>query len=80
MTTKFQTSKSYGNDLTIEILSRTEKTVTIKTQGWGINRVKVRDYGNGVEAIMFKSWYILSTEDFNKKEAIEIANYNAYYR
>jgi len=79
MTTKFQTSKSYGNDLTIEILSRTEKTVTIKSS-FGEQRVKVRKHTNGVEAIMFKYWYILSTEDFNKKEAIEIANYNAYYR
>jgi hypothetical protein len=79
MTTKFQTSKLYGNDLTIEILSRTAKTVTIKSS-FGEQRVKVREYTKGVEAVMFKSWYILSTEDFNKKEAIEIANYNAYYR
>ena len=43
MTTKFQTRKSYGNDLTIEILSRTAKTITIKSS-FGEQRVKVREY------------------------------------
>ncbi len=77
---KFQANKSYGNDLTVTILKRTEKTVTIETRGWGVQRVKIRDYGNGVEAISFKAWYITATEDFNAEKATEIANYNAYYR
>jgi hypothetical protein len=77
--TKFETGKLYGNDLTIEVIKRSEKTITIKST-FGTQRVKVRDYGNGVEAIMFKAWYILACEEFNKEEAMKIAMENAYYR
>ena len=77
--TKFETGKSYGNDLTLEVLKRTEKTITIKTT-FGTQRVKVRDYGNGVEAIMFKAWYITANEDFDFETAKEISMYNSYYR
>lgn len=76
---KFKVGKKYGNDLTIEVLKRTEKTITIKSS-FGVNRIKVRDYGNGIEAIMFKAWYILATEEFDFEKAKEISMYNSYYR
>jgi len=77
---KFEATKKYGNDLTIEVLSRTEKTITIKST-FGTQRVKVRKYNDeGVEAIMFKAWYILSTELYDFETAREISMYNAYHR
>ncbi len=76
---KFEAGKKYGNDLTIEVIKRTEKTITIKSS-FGTQRVKVRDYGNGVEAISFKAWYILATEEFDFEEARKISMYNSYYR
>ena len=77
--TNFKTGKLYGNDLTIEIIKRTEKTVTIKSS-FGTQRIKVREYMEGVEAIMFKAWYITANENFDKAEAMEISMYNAYHR
>lgn len=77
--TTFKTGEFYGNDLTIEVISRTEKTITIKTS-FGTQRIKVKDYGTGTEYISFKCWLILATEDFNKEEAQAIALENAYYR
>lgn len=61
----FETGKLYGNDLTIEIISRTEKTIVIKTQAWGVNRVKVREWNDSCEMISFKAWLILATEIFD---------------
>ena len=75
---KFTTGKNYGNDLTIEIISRTEKTAVIKTV-FGTQRVKVRDYNKGInEIIYFKAWSITATDIFNSNVAQEIAYYNAY--
>jgi hypothetical protein len=69
----FTKGQSYGNDLTIKVLSRTAKTVTIETTAWGIKRVKVREYQKGIEAIYFKAWIITADETFNAKEAVTIA-------
>ena len=41
MKTKFEAGKKYGNDCTIEVLSRTEKTLTIKSS-FGTQKIKVR--------------------------------------
>ena len=77
--TNFEAGKSYGNDLTVQVISRTKKTVTIDTVVWGVKRVKVRDYGNGLEYISFKSWLITSAELFNKEEATRISYERSYY-
>ena len=45
----------------------------------GVTRVKIRDYGNGVEAISFKAWYILATEEYDREEAVRISYEKAYY-
>jgi len=74
---KFEIGQSYGNDLTIEIISRTEKTAMIKTV-FGTQRVKVRKWGELNEVIYFKCWSVLATENFDLKIATENAYYNAY--
>ena len=74
----FTPGNFYGNDLTIEVVKRTAKTVTIKTQAWGEQRVKVRAYGDNNEAIFFKAWMILATDEFNKEEAAQNAYERAY--
>lgn len=76
----FETGKFYGNDLTIEIISRTEKTVTIKTNAWGVKRVKIRDFYNGTESISFKAWIVCATENFDAEEATKISMYKAYHQ
>jgi hypothetical protein len=73
----FEAGKEYGNDLTITVLSRSQKTITIKTS-FGIQRIKVRISGN-VEQILFKCWLINATEIFDEKIALENAMYRAYY-
>jgi len=75
---QFETGKFYGNDLTIEVISRTEKTITIKTNAWGVKRVKVKKWNDDVESIFFKAWIILATEQFNADEAVKIAFEKAY--
>ena len=75
----FEANKSYGNDLTVKVLSRTEKTLTIETTAWGVKKVKVREYQKGVEYISFKAWLIIATEDFNADEARQNAFEKAYY-
>lgn len=78
--TTFETGKSYGNDLTIKVISRTEKTLTIETTAWGKKRVKIRNFNPEVESIHFKAWVIEADEVFNAKKAAEISMYNAYHR
>jgi len=74
----FKTGEIYGNDLTIEIIKRTEKTVTIKTNAWGISRVKIREFHNGIESIYFKAWIIDATEKYDFEEAKKISFEKAY--
>jgi hypothetical protein len=74
---KFEAGKEYGNDLTIEVISRTEKTITIKAGGFGTKRVKLKP-DNGVERIFFKCWIIEATELFDIDEARRIYNEYAY--
>ena len=74
----FKTGKFYGNDLTIEIVKRTEKTATIKTT-FGEQRIKVSNYGEFNEVINFKCWQILATEDFDQEESLKISLEKAYY-
>jgi hypothetical protein len=79
--TKFENGQSYGNDLTIEIISRTEKTATIKTV-FGTQKIKIRPYlqnGQFNEAIYFKCWSVFATDLFDYKKAQEISYYNAYH-
>jgi hypothetical protein len=76
--TKFEINKAYGNDFTIEIISRTEKTITFKSV-FGIKRVKIRQFYNEKESISFKCWLICSEEIFNKKEAAQLQYEKAYY-
>ena len=76
--TTFETGKSYGNDLTIEVISRTEKTVTFKTTAWGVKRCRVKICGNA-EAIYFKAWGIYADEEFEFEKAVQIAYERAYY-
>jgi hypothetical protein len=75
----FTPSESYGNDLTIKVLSRTAKTATIETTAWGIKRVKIREYQKGVEAIYFKTWIVIAAELFNADEAAQISMEKACY-
>lgn len=77
--TTFKTGQEYGNDSTIKVLSRTAKTVTIETTAWGIKRVKVRNFHDGFESIVFKAWSIDATETFNPVVAAQNTMYNAYY-
>lgn len=78
-TTKFEPGKSYGNDLTIEVLKRTEKTVTIKTIAWGVSRVKIRNYHDGEESIVFKAWSIGAGDNFDSDVAQQNSFERAYY-
>ena len=73
----FEAGKSYGNDLTVEVISRTEKTITIKST-FGTNRVKVRNYHDDEETIIFRSWSIGAKDAFNKEKAQRNAMYRAY--
>lgn len=75
---EFKTGQKYGYVLTIEIVKRTAKTITIKST-FGEARVKVRQHANGLEYISFKAWLIDATELFNKEEAQKIALEKAYY-
>ena len=79
----FKAGKSYGNDLTIEIVKRTEKTATIKTQAWGEKRVKISSFVNAggsiTERISFKAWLIHASEAYSKETASYISQRNAYY-
>jgi hypothetical protein len=75
----FKTNAQYGNDLTLTIISRTEKTAVIKTI-FGEQRVKVRNYNDLNEVIYFKCWTIFATELFDEKVALEISYFNAYYK
>ncbi len=75
---EFKTGETYGNDLIIEVVKRTAKTVTIKST-FGETRVKVRQHANGIEYISFKAWLIDATEAFNKNEAQRLALEKAYY-
>ena len=74
----FETSQSYGNDLTIKVIKRTSKTITIDTS-FGIQKIKVRGQENGLEYISFKCWLIYSSDNFDMNEAVRIANEKAYY-
>jgi hypothetical protein len=74
----FETSQSYGNDLTIKVIKRTSKTITIDTS-FGIQRIKVRGQENGLEYISFKCWLIYASDNFDMNEAVKIANEKAYY-
>ena len=74
----FKAGNFYGNDLTIEVIKRTEKTITFKTVAWGVKRCKIKDYGNGVEVIYFKAWIITANENFNAEESKKIALEKAY--
>lgn len=76
--TTFETGKSYGNDLTIKVISRTAKTITIETTAWGVCRVKVRNFNLNCESIHFKAWVIEATEEFNFEEAQRISFEKAY--
>ena len=79
MNAQFETGKSYGNDLTLEIVKRTAKTATIKTV-FGEQRVKIKVCTNrNIEYISFKCWLIDSTDDFNEEDAQQVAMENAYY-
>jgi hypothetical protein len=75
-TTKFEIGQSYGNDLTMEVISRTEKTLTIKTS-FGTQKIKIRE-SNGSEYVWFKCWIVYATESFDFEVAREISYYNAY--
>ena len=75
---QFEVKKSYGNDLTIEVIKRSPKFLTIKTV-FGENRVKIKDYCQGEgEYISFKCWMITSFEDFNREEATRLSMEKAY--
>jgi hypothetical protein len=76
-TSKFEASKSYGNDLTIEVISRTEKMMTIKTRSWGVQKIKIK-YDSCGEKIYFKCWVISAWEKFDFEEARKIS-YEKYY-
>jgi hypothetical protein len=77
--TTFETGQKYGNDLTIEIVKRTAKTVTIKSN-FGTQRFKIRGYYDGAESISCYSWLIDANEIFNAEVAAQEALDNSYYR
>jgi len=66
---KFETGKEYGNDLTIKVISRTEKTLTIETNAWGVKRVKIKNYNQNAETISFKAWLIDANDSFDLEES-----------
>lgn len=70
--------KSYGNDLTIEVISRTDKMITIKTNSWGVKRVKLNSDNSG-EKIYFKCWVISAWEAFDFETARQNSHERAYY-
>ena len=66
---KFEVGKEYGNDLTIKVISRTEKTLTIETNAWGVKRVKIKNYNANAETISFKAWLIDANDLFDLEES-----------
>jgi hypothetical protein len=74
----FKINTKYGNDLTLEVIKRTAKTVTIKTS-FGEQRIKLRGQENELEYISFKCWLIYATDEYNEKEAQKQALERAYY-
>ena len=75
---KFEINKEYGNDLTIKVISRTEKTITFESV-FGVKRCRVKAYISGVECVFFKSWIITANEYFDKLEVQKISYEKAYY-
>jgi hypothetical protein len=74
----FKAGQKYGNYCTIEVISRTAKTITINSN-FGTQRIKVRNHGS-TEVIYFKCWTIEATEFYNSEKAAEIFMDNMYYR
>ena len=75
-TLKFEIGQKYGNDLITEVISRSEKFITIKSV-FGVNWVKINHDYIG-EIVYFKCWSISSNELFDADTAREISYYNAY--
>lgn len=74
----FETNKKYGNDLTLEVISRTKKTATIKTS-FGTQKIKLRGQENGLEYISFKCWIIYANDYYDQEESQKQAYERAYY-
>lgn len=69
-TTNFEIGKSYGNDLTIDVLAKSKSFVTIKSS-FGTSRVKIYTDKQG-EKIFFKCWTISAYEVFDPEIAKKI--------
>ena len=74
----FETNKKYGNDLIVEVISRTKKMATIKTS-FGTQKIKLRGQENGLEYISFKCWLIYANDYYNQEESQKQALERAYY-
>ena len=70
----FETGKTYGNEFTFTVISRTEKTLTIDARHWGKKvRVKLRSCYSDKESILFKCWLVSADEFYNREIAAEIS-------
>ena len=71
MRTEFKIGETYGDDLQIQVIKRTAKTITIKSI-FGTNKVRLASCyePQGVEAISFKSWLIDAREIQKPKRLI----------
>ena len=74
---KFIVGQDYGNDLTIKVISRSDKMIVFQSC-FGEKRLKIQNYNNLVEAIYFKSWIITADEIFNIDDAAKISFFKAY--
>ena len=80
---KFEPNKIYrgvgpvGNSV-IEVVSRTAKFLTIKTN-FGINRVKITTEINGLETARFKCWGFDAADEYSKEQRSDDAYSAAYY-
>lgn len=63
-TSRFETGKSYGNDLTVKVISRTDSFITFETNVWGLKKCKIKTDKWG-ERVFFKSWLIKACEPYD---------------
>jgi len=69
----FEIGKSYGTESEVKVLSRTAQYVTVETNSFGVERVKISNTDLEKEVLSFKCFYINASEIFNFEYAQKLA-------
>lgn len=81
---KFEIGKTYRGvsgvgECAIEVIGRTEKTITVKTC-FGVNKCRINDFYKDAEGARFKSWSFDATDIYSDEQRTEDSYYAAYCR